>query len=447
LVRRGKADPKTLLESQDPDEDSAAGEGESGLNAIALRDYELSKLKYYFAIAELDSVSTSEALYEALDGVELEHSSMTFDLRFVPDDADFTTRTIRDKCTSTATATYRPPDFMVNALQHTNVKCTWDAGDAERGRKLGGTLAQWKDLAESDMQQFLASGSDSDGDGEDLKPSKGPKTSKDKSKSKNMRKILLGQSDEEADSDAGVEDDDFFTHPDDESGESDGADVADKVYNYVSSTAASDSKAESASKEGETPFEAIQRKFAEKKKARKQAKKELKAGATSSDIKAAIHQKLRGAGKKEQAKSAAVASSAAELELMFDASEENDYDMRSVQKAEKLRKKEQERKGKKSKKRGLPDEDTAREETFKVDLQDSRFGKLIHGHSNFGIDPMSSEFKETQGMRDILEAQRKRRKSGASAAAVEPSKSSVGGVDLEALKSKFGNNARKVNKK
>jgi len=441
LVRRGKANPKTLLDNQD--DDAPAAEQQDGLNTIALRDYELSKLKYYFAIAVLDSISTSEAIYEALDGVELEHSSMTFDLRFVPDEADFTERTIRDKCTSTATATYRPPDFMVNALQHTNVKCTWDEGDAERGRKLGGTLAQWKDLAESDMQQFLASGSDSEG--EDPKTSKSGKVVSSKGKGKDMRKLLLGQSDDEAESDAGVGDDDFFTHPDEESGESGDEDETDKVYNYVSNSAAS--KAEGTPKEGETPFEAIKRKMAEKKMARKQAKKELKSGVSSSEVKAAIHKKLGGATKKEEAKSAAAASSTAVLELMFDAPEENDYDMRTVQKAEKLRKKELEGKGKKNKKRGAATEDTVvPEETFKVDLHDSRFGKLIAGNSNFGIDPMSSEFKETKGMRDILEAQRKRRKTG-SVPATETTHGSAGGVDLAALKSKFGNNAKNKNKK
>jgi hypothetical protein len=56
------------------------------LDDIALRIYERQRLKYYFAIAELDSVSSAISLYEELDGMEFEHSSMTMDLRFVPDD-------------------------------------------------------------------------------------------------------------------------------------------------------------------------------------------------------------------------------------------------------------------------------------------------------------------------------------------------------------------------
>jgi hypothetical protein len=59
---------------------------DSALNEIVLRAYELSKLRYYFAVAVCDSPRTAEALYQQLDGVEFEHSAMVFDLRFVPDD-------------------------------------------------------------------------------------------------------------------------------------------------------------------------------------------------------------------------------------------------------------------------------------------------------------------------------------------------------------------------
>jgi hypothetical protein len=61
-------------------------DGEGGFDEVALRAYELSKLKYYFAVAELASVEAAEALMAELDGVELGHSSMVFDLRFIPDD-------------------------------------------------------------------------------------------------------------------------------------------------------------------------------------------------------------------------------------------------------------------------------------------------------------------------------------------------------------------------
>ena len=61
-------------------------DGEGGFDEVALRAYELSKLKYYFAVATLSCVDTAEALMTQLDGVELGHSSMVFDLRYVPED-------------------------------------------------------------------------------------------------------------------------------------------------------------------------------------------------------------------------------------------------------------------------------------------------------------------------------------------------------------------------
>lgn len=93
-------------------------EGKDSINALALREYELSKLRYYFAIAELDNASVAEKLYGELDGIEFEHSSMAMDLRFVPNDVSFEGRKVRDRYVGTLSAAYVPPEgFIVNALQ------------------------------------------------------------------------------------------------------------------------------------------------------------------------------------------------------------------------------------------------------------------------------------------------------------------------------------------
>ena len=89
---------------------------EEEFNNVALRAYELSKLRYYFAIAVFDSARTAEALYTQLDGVEFEHSAMVFDMRFVPDDVSFVDRNPRDQCKGNPRSSYKPPDFVVKAL-------------------------------------------------------------------------------------------------------------------------------------------------------------------------------------------------------------------------------------------------------------------------------------------------------------------------------------------
>jgi hypothetical protein len=54
---------------------------------------------------------------------------------------------------------------------------------------------------------------------------------------------------------------------------------------------------------------------------------------------------------------------------------------------------------------------------FQLDLQDSRFARLLEGDSSFGIDRTSSEFKETKAMKQIFGEQRSRREKGEKEAA------------------------------
>jgi len=77
---------RSKKEKKKPFSSGSAESTDEHVDEVAVRKYELQKLRYYFAVAEMSSVRASEVLYQELDGVELEHSAMAFDLRFVPDD-------------------------------------------------------------------------------------------------------------------------------------------------------------------------------------------------------------------------------------------------------------------------------------------------------------------------------------------------------------------------
>jgi hypothetical protein len=108
------------------------GEG-AGYDPEILRAYEKDRLAYYFGVATFDSIATASAVYDQCDGVEFEHSSVTLDLRFVPDGTDMSTP-VRDEATEVPD-NYSPLDFVAKSLQSSKVELTWDEPEFDR-RKL-----------------------------------------------------------------------------------------------------------------------------------------------------------------------------------------------------------------------------------------------------------------------------------------------------------------------
>ena len=76
------------------------------------------------------------------------------DLRFVPDEQSFEGRQPRDVATSIPPGYAPPPAFATAALQHTQVKLTWDADDVVRKRTLARRLTQ-EQLHEDDFRVGL----------------------------------------------------------------------------------------------------------------------------------------------------------------------------------------------------------------------------------------------------------------------------------------------------
>ena len=131
-------------------------------NSAKLRRYQLERLRYYYAVLICSSTAVAQAIDNAVDGTEYLTTANFFDLRFIPDDVDFSHDKSRDECESIPDS-YRPNEFVTDALQHSKVKLTWDADDGTRKeaqkRAFTGSRA---DIDENDLKAYLGSDSSDD---------------------------------------------------------------------------------------------------------------------------------------------------------------------------------------------------------------------------------------------------------------------------------------------
>jgi hypothetical protein len=263
-----------------------------------LRQYELNRMKYYFAIATFDSPIAASAVYNACDGMEFEASSNVFDLRFVPKDQTFDRHPQRDEATSIP-LDYAPPIFATSALQSSKVELTWDGEDSARSRALdwdrvkdpessvsatgksrSKKKARGRELPSrtsdlNDISAYLASSESDDEDEEnEMATNKNDsdkiiakKSKKSEIERKRLRALLLGESSKPG---KVIEQED-----EDEEEEEEGREMT-ITYDPQRVKSASDIlaiKAEREAREGESAWETYLRKRKEKRKAKKEAYK------------------------------------------------------------------------------------------------------------------------------------------------------------------------------
>ncbi|KAJ2642099.1 pre-rRNA-processing protein esf1, partial [Coemansia sp. RSA 1694] len=134
---------------------------------VALRKYEMEKMRYYFGVVECDSVATAQAIYNQCDGTEYESSANFFDLRFIPDDMEFEDQP-KDEAMYVPEK-YEPLDFSSQALQHSKVNLTWDADEPTRMKMTRRAFTQ-DEIETMDFGGLLASSSsgESSSDEEEL---------------------------------------------------------------------------------------------------------------------------------------------------------------------------------------------------------------------------------------------------------------------------------------
>ncbi|XP_076584918.1 ESF1 homolog [Chaetodon auriga] len=131
-----------------------------------MRDYQFKRLKYFYAVAECDSVETAAKIYEECDGYEYESSCSVLDLRFIPDDVKFDEEP-RDVAMDVNLAAYTPKLFSSSATTTSKVQLTWDETDHERVTALNRKFNK-NELLDMDFNAYLASSSeeeDSEGGG------------------------------------------------------------------------------------------------------------------------------------------------------------------------------------------------------------------------------------------------------------------------------------------
>ncbi|KAF4339861.1 pre-rRNA-processing esf1 [Fusarium beomiforme] len=420
-------------ESEDGDErikKSLLQEGDDqDFDSDALRSYQLDRLRYYYAVMVCSSPDVAQKLYEAVDGREYQSSSNFLDLRFVPDDVTFDDEP-RDECEKVPES-YKPVEFVTNALQSSKVKLTWDMHPEEASRKESINRAfsgSRNEIEENDLKAYLASDSEDDDDMEEEEAAeeKGedePKLSKKELARRKMR-AALGLSEEPTKS-------------------SKDAPVGDMEITF---TPALTESAPKKTAEEETTIEKYMRKEKERKEKKREAARARRAGqgpnaeeeeeiadapvsetedlgfddpffTTAEDPAAASKTSIRKADrlKKREAREAADAEDKAQKKqlekVMADVGADqadhlDHFDMNEILRAEKAKKK----KGKAKKKALSKESRGGLQEDFKMDVADDRFQAVFESHE-YAIDPSNPKFKATEGMQKLLEEGRKKRRA------------------------------------
>ena len=415
-------------------------------NSAHLRRYQLERLRYFYAVLTCSTSQCAEAIYSAVDGTEYLSTANYFDLRFVPDDMDFSEDKPRDTC-DRIPAKYRPSEFVTDALQHSRVKLTWDADDTVRKeaqkRAFSGSRA---DIDENDLKAYLGSESS---DEDDMQPETADATTQEEGQGMPVSSVRINPSKKENERQRMREMLGLGAEPARITRKKDGAaPVGDMHITFSAGLSGSKggSVFENEPEREETTVEKYVRKEKERKARRKERMKAARSGEDAEgDSNTATTESTKGAEKDhlgfddpfftapEQDKAAAAAArkeakrlkraeraaeearetaKRAELELlMVDEGSGlgtlNHFDMNDIERAEKTKAR---RKGRRTKltareKQAL---DAQAKDSFKMDVQDPRFN-AVYERNEFAVDPSHPKFKSTEGMKALLAETRRKR--------------------------------------
>lgn len=358
------------------------GDAEKDVDSRALRHYQLERLRYYYAVVKCNNVETARSIYENCDSTEYESTANMFDIRYVPEGMTFEDEP-RDSCDSLP-ENYKPLNFSTDALQHSNVKLTWDETPADRVEIAKRAFSQ-KEIDEMDFKAYLAS--DSDESEEEVDDDV-----------KNKLKLLAGSSLSFSKPKSSQKDSAFGADVAEDGDDDDDVDM-EITFNPALENGEDDNEPD----HEESTIDKIKRKEKERRKARKEKIKQLKQEAQQ-----AKKEKLKSLKSKKGEEDKAVDEKArAELELLM-MDEDEDKGNSTINKKAHFNMNEILR-SEKEKKKKVKFQDTKKivEDEFHPDLNDPRF-KEIFEDRDFAIDPSQPEYKKTAAMETILKERSKR---------------------------------------
>jgi len=430
--------PKELVLDKvlaDGDDETANSSGEeekeegSEFHMEKLREYQMNRLKYYYAVVECNSMETANKLYEELDGQEYEMSATRLDLRFIPDEMTFDdTESHSIASENTVMGKYEPVTFHNTALQQSTVRLTWDETDPKRVQTMMRKLDA-EEIENMDFKDYLASASEDDYDNDD--DDEGFEGEEKGSKIEAYKKLLLELDNPTEEKDEKTEDEEDMEVLFKSSKNKENKDT-DKVSKFTEMTLKNNSlyKNNDVDDDDESeiemesevededldngdgyggilgngkPFEEgndiedgfndpffnnDSTKKNEKKKKRKKDKKK-----THHDIE---NENLSEGDKKKK--------NELELLIMDEEEDKKHFHLKEIMDREKSKKL------KRKNKKGKDGEELKMSDDFEIDVCDPRFGAMYSSHL-YSIDPSDPNFKRTKATQAIIDESQKRRKT------------------------------------
>lgn len=378
--------PIELVERKDAENEDEETEEGSKYHMEKLRQYQLNRLKYYYAVITFDSINTANKVYTECDGMEYESSATKLDLRFIPDNMTFDDDP-KEQCDKLPELNrYQPRFFTTTALQQAKVDLTWDETDPDRieiTQKLN--TGKFEDIPEDELQNFVAVSDDDDDESEEVEAELEDDSKNPIDKYKQLLQEIEEKEQEKKNKEIEME-------------VSWGIDLKDKTEKLV--------KKKIEDEEEKTPFQ----KYLDKRKEKRKEKKKLKKDEDSDDIPSDIDMSdpyfaeefnnPEFKKKKQIEKKMSLSEEDnPELELLL-ANEDGKkhFSLKKIQKLEETKKKKRKHKDSEEK-----------ADDFQVNVNDDRFSALFSSHL-YNIDPTDPHYKKTKGMETLINEKIKRRK-------------------------------------